>query len=123
MTKEIANRVRLLREQRNINQADMGRQLGLTQSHWSAIENGKHPFDVEMLQAISDLYGVSMLELLYGVSEGTIGARAMVAILGRVVKKAYEDPKFRELVAAMALAHRTKSEYWMFEACRRILQS
>jgi transcriptional regulator with XRE-family HTH domain len=120
-TKNIAKRVRALRESQNVRQVDMARQLGLTQQHWSAIESGKHPFDVEMLQAIADMYGVSLMELIYDVSENEISKDAMRAIVGTTVAKAYEDRKFRELVVGLAMAHRNPANNWIIRACRSLL--
>lgn len=52
-------RLRELREDRNMNQADIATILKTSQSYYATYENGKHPLPVTHLITLCRFYGVS----------------------------------------------------------------
>lgn len=55
-----------LRKSRNLTQEELGEQIGVTNKTVSRWENGNYLPPVEMLQILSDKYGVSINEILSG---------------------------------------------------------
>lgn len=55
-----------LRKERNLTQAELGEKLGVTNKTVSRWETGSYMPPVEMLEALSDLYGLTINELLSG---------------------------------------------------------
>ena len=55
-----------LRKERNLTQDELGEQIGVTNKTVSRWENGNYLPPAEMLQILSELYGVSINELLSG---------------------------------------------------------
>ena len=60
----LGERLRLLRRERRLRQADMGELLGLTQAHYQRIEKGKINIPTLTLYALADYFGVSTDYLL-----------------------------------------------------------
>lgn len=57
-------RIRGLREDRDLKQEDIARVLNCTQACYSNYENGKRDLPTEVLQALADFYHVSVDYLL-----------------------------------------------------------
>ena len=55
-----------LRRERNMTQEQLGQRLGVTNKTVSRWENGNYLPPVEMLQQLSEIYGISINELLSG---------------------------------------------------------
>ena len=55
-----------LRKQHNLTQEELGEKLGVTNKTVSRWENGNYMPDIEMLQLLSQEYGVSINELMTG---------------------------------------------------------
>ena len=76
--KQIGNFLAALRKEQGITQEKLGEILGVTNKTVSRWENGNYLPPVEMLQALSTYYGVSINEILSGerLSEGEYRTRA-----------------------------------------------
>jgi transcriptional regulator with XRE-family HTH domain len=57
------NRIKLLRQRRNMSQAELAEQSGLSQPFISRLERGESEVTSENLRAIADALGVSVSEL------------------------------------------------------------
>mgnify|MGYP002510287923 CR=1 FL=1 len=57
-------RIRDLREDRDLSQAEVGAAINVTQRSYSYYENGQHLIPLEVLCAIADFYQVSVDYLL-----------------------------------------------------------
>lgn len=57
-------RIRDLREDRDLSQAEVGTAINVTQRSYSYYENGQHLIPLEVLCAIADFYQVSVDYLL-----------------------------------------------------------
>lgn len=57
-------RIRDLREDRDLSQAEVGAAINITQRSYSYYENGQHLIPLEVLCAIADFYQVSVDYLL-----------------------------------------------------------
>jgi transcriptional regulator with XRE-family HTH domain len=64
--KEIADRVRELREQRKLTQEEVADVLGIRQPAYSDMENGHTAFKAVDLDKLAEFYGKSLDELLRG---------------------------------------------------------
>jgi transcriptional regulator with XRE-family HTH domain len=60
------NRVRRLRESRNMNATEFAAHSGISRGHLSELEHGKREPGLLMLQDIADGLGISMSRLLSG---------------------------------------------------------
>lgn len=60
----LGNNLKSLREESNVNQKQLGEFLGVTQEQVSLIESGKRTLNITNLKKISDLFDVSMRELI-----------------------------------------------------------
>ncbi len=63
-TSQIGKRIRLLRQEREINQADLGKVLGVSASAISDIERGVTKLSVDDLVKIAENFGVAVSTLL-----------------------------------------------------------
>lgn len=62
----IAERLRVLRAQRNVKQTDMTRQIGIARQTLSMIERGEQFPTIPQIAALSDFFGVSIDYLVKG---------------------------------------------------------
>lgn len=62
----IGSRIRDLREQLHLSQADLANEVNVSVSYISHIENGKKQAALEIYVAIANALGVTLDELLYG---------------------------------------------------------
>jgi transcriptional regulator with XRE-family HTH domain len=122
ITKDIARRVKALRESHGVSQTDLAAKLGLTQSHWAQMEKGNHPFDAETLHTIADAFGASVIELLFDPGGYEPGTKFSVAVFGKDFTNAWKDHRFKRLVQALAKSYKAKQDRWIFEACARVAQ-
>ena len=58
--KSFAQRVKMLRKQKNIKQSELGEMVGLTYTAISDIERGRRTTTIEKLVAIADYFEVSI---------------------------------------------------------------
>lgn len=65
-TKKIGLFLSILRKNRGLTQEQLGERLGVTNKTVSRWENGNYLPPVEMLQALSELYGITINEILSG---------------------------------------------------------
>lgn len=63
---EFSNRLYELRKKRGLSQEEAANKLNVTRQTFSKWENGDSTPDIEKLVAISDLFGISMDELVLG---------------------------------------------------------
>lgn len=63
--KEIAMRIRALREERNLHQKEVAAVLGISQPAYSDLENGHTMFTAIALDKLADFYGMGLDELLH----------------------------------------------------------
>ena len=84
-----------LRKSHNLTQEELGEKLGVTNKTVSRWENGNYLPPVEILQLLSNLYGVSINELLYGERLNTVQYKesAEEYIVGDLLKKRNEAKK------------------------------
>lgn len=66
---EYYQRIKALREDHDLNQAQVAAQLGIDQSYYSKYEQGKHPLPIQHLKKLCDYYGVSS-DYILGLPEG-----------------------------------------------------
>ena len=62
-------RIRALREDRDLKQAEIARILGVGQSYYSKQERNEKPFQVEQIATLCEYYGVSA-DYVLGLPEG-----------------------------------------------------
>ena len=62
-------RIRALREDRDLKQAEIARILGVGQSYYSKQERNEKPFQVEQIATLCEFYGVSA-DYVLGLPEG-----------------------------------------------------
>jgi transcriptional regulator with XRE-family HTH domain len=62
--KEIAMRIRQLREERGLRQEDVARVLGIKQPAYCDLENGSTAFTAVALDKLAEFYGLSLDEFL-----------------------------------------------------------
>lgn len=58
----IGNRIRILRNSRNISQRKLAKSMGISQAHLSNIETGRCHITIENLLIMHDLLGVDMAD-------------------------------------------------------------
>ena len=63
---EIGKTIRMMREKMGLTQGEIGKFLGLEQSHLSKIENGERTLSSDMLDRLSHLFGVPAAEIISG---------------------------------------------------------
>ncbi|MFZ1694664.1 MAG: helix-turn-helix transcriptional regulator [Flavobacteriales bacterium] len=63
--KEIAMRIKSLREDRHIHQKEVASVLGISQSAYSDLENGHTAFTAVALDKLAEYYGMSLDEFLH----------------------------------------------------------
>ena len=66
---EYCDRLRQLREDKDLTQAETAAILKIDQSYYSKYERGKHPMPVEHLATLCEFYGVSA-DYILGLPEG-----------------------------------------------------
>ena len=64
MQMTFGEKLRLLREERELNQTELGRELGMTQRKVSYLENDRYEPGLEDIKAICQFFGVSADYLL-----------------------------------------------------------
>lgn len=74
---QVGDRIREVREQANLTQAQMAEHLGISQNHLSCLERGIYSIKAEDLIGISEAVGVSIEYLWYGetASEDSLNPR------------------------------------------------
>lgn len=72
---EIGERIRTLREKKNLSQEDLARSIGLHRVVLTKIELGKRPVKSTELLSIAQSLGVSMEDLVQNVKEKSLVAR------------------------------------------------
>lgn len=60
---QFPDKLRILREQRDMTQRDLARELGVTQGYVYFLENGHRKPNVDLLLKLSRLFGVTLDEL------------------------------------------------------------
>lgn len=66
---EYYQRIKALREDHDLNQAQIAAHLGIDQSYYSKYEQGKHPLPIQHLKKLCEYYGVSA-DYILGLPEG-----------------------------------------------------
>lgn len=64
--KNIGYRVKMKRMQANLYQADLGKMLGISQTHMSNIEQGKAGVTLENLVRMANIFGCSLDNIVFG---------------------------------------------------------
>ena len=64
MQMTFGEKLRLLREERELNQTELGRELGMTQRKVSYLENDRYEPGLEDIRAICQFFGISADYLL-----------------------------------------------------------
>ncbi len=71
--KDIAKKLRILRAEYNLTQAEVANRLGITQQTYSKYESGKINIDSKAIIQICDMYGISS-DYLLGIEKGSQSA-------------------------------------------------
>ena len=66
---QINEKIRALREDRDLKQATIGALLGVNQSYYSKQERGDKPFQIEHIKILCQYYGISA-DYLLGLPKG-----------------------------------------------------
>jgi transcriptional regulator with XRE-family HTH domain len=66
MNADISERIKNLRKEKNLNQEELGKILGISRRSISAIENGETDLSTQQIKAISELFNVTTDYLLNG---------------------------------------------------------
>lgn len=66
---EYYERIRQLREDRDLNQTEIGKLLGVRQTYYSRQERGIKPFQIEQIAILCDFYKVSA-DYILGLPKG-----------------------------------------------------
>lgn len=66
---EYYERLRQLREDRDLNQTEIGKLIGVRQTYYSSQERGLKPFKVEQIAILCDFYKVSA-DYILGLPKG-----------------------------------------------------
>ena len=114
LTKMLAVNIRSFREANGMTSAELARALGVSQGHVSNLEKAKHPFGIELLAKISEVFGISIPTLIDD-GDNTDKVRRL---LGRSIAGAMGDRRFHAMVGALAKSYAEKS--WLAEACLRL---
>ena len=61
--KRVGERIKAMRTQRCISQSEMAKILGISQAHFSNIENGRNNITLENLFALQDAFKVRMADI------------------------------------------------------------
>jgi len=69
--KLIGNRLELLRDAHNLNQADIAKRLSITPQRWNQWESGKRLIDIQHAIKIADRFGAS-LDWIYRGIDGAL---------------------------------------------------
>jgi len=117
MTQRVAARLKTMREAAKLTTGDVAEQLGFSQSYASRLESGKIKLDIDVLQQLATIYGVSLFQLLDDGSHKGISVRDA---FGHKALVAMGDGDFIQLVAKLAKSCVDKSS-WLFEACKKLL--
>lgn len=64
LTKNLCQKLRKIRKEKEYSQEFVAETLGLSQKTYSNIENNKSPISIDLLQEVSKLYDVEITELL-----------------------------------------------------------
>jgi transcriptional regulator with XRE-family HTH domain len=88
----ISERIRSLRKEKGLNQAELGEKTGITRRSISTIENGETDPSAKQITAISDFFNVSTEYLLNGKEETNTISKTEQEII-QLVRK---DPDIKE---------------------------
>ncbi len=91
--KEIAKRLKALRESRNVSQNELAKNMGCTGSHISQIENNNISLSMMMLNEYHKFFGVPTDYILYGRLSDS--AQALYDAVENVLKSFKADVKNR----------------------------
>lgn len=101
----IGERIRVLREARELTQGDIEKRTFLKRSYLSRVENGHTVPSIETLEKIARALGISMYQFFYEgdkpVDEGLVKKRA-ATLYGNRGKEIFVLDKFRQLLGRMA---------------------
>ncbi len=64
MSSKTLQKIRQIRNDKNLTQEFVAEQIGCSQSHYAKLENGKVKLSIEILQKISTVFKLSVSELL-----------------------------------------------------------
>lgn len=68
---EIGNRIRSYRQEAGYTQKKAAKQLGVTQTYLSFVENGHYKLSVDLAAKLADLYGVTLDQIVNGTETKT----------------------------------------------------
>lgn len=101
----IGERIRVLREARELTQGDIEKRTFLKRSYLSRVENGHTVPSIETLEKIARALNISMYQFFYEgnkpVDEGLVAKRA-ATLYGNRGKEIFVLDKFRQLLRRMA---------------------
>lgn len=78
--KDISKRIKELRQQQGMTQEELAERVHVTRQAVSNWENKKTRPDVEMLEAISNVFQIELMELLYGPSDRKVTKKQLAEI-------------------------------------------
>ena len=88
----LSNRLKNLREGRNLKQAEVAEYLSISQQSYSRYENGKRELPIYYLEPLSKLYNVSTDYLLgVSISQSDISSISQRVYEGRSLRSILED--------------------------------
>jgi transcriptional regulator with XRE-family HTH domain len=74
MIMKIGEKIKKLRQDKNLSQADLGQIIGVHEKHISRYERGISQLSVENLRKMAEVFGVSVDYLIGEISDSNVGA-------------------------------------------------
>jgi transcriptional regulator with XRE-family HTH domain len=94
----VGNKIKKIRELKNLTQEHVSEQLGMSQSSYSKLENGETDIPIERLKQISTLFGLKPEDILsfdenmvFNVMYNKTGNGFVINQMSENEKKLYED--------------------------------
>jgi len=86
---QIGKKIKELRNSKKLSQKILSEKVGVPQSSWSALENGKNIFNIEKLGVIADTLGISLDDLFHDY---------LLKYSNNTNNETYYDMKFKDLL-------------------------
>ncbi len=86
---QIGKKIKELRNNKKLSQKILSEKVGVPQSSWSALENGKNIFNIEKLGVIADILGISLDDLFHDY---------LLKYSNNTNNETYYDMKFKDLL-------------------------
>lgn len=108
LRKMVCQRLREYRKRAGLSQREVGDRLGISGTAVGYVEQGVRRLDIDALQALAELYGVRLRDLLDPAADGTPDCGLllddMARLTDRLVQRLWEGPRDRLQVALLSQA-------------------